>query len=88
MYHISMSKSSFLLFQTAPFIFCCYFCIINKTEFQSKLLSNAVGGLMFSSTNPLDLHTKILSLLIGVVKDLKSSLNTKLFCDPSSPKYL
>ena len=32
---------------------------------------------MLSSDNPSDLHAKIFSLSVGVVKDLKSGWNTK-----------
>ena len=41
-------------------------------NFEARLLSDVAVGLSFSSNNPLNFHSKILSLQVGVVKGLKN----------------
>ena len=41
-------------------------------NFGARLLSDVAVGLTFSSNNPLNFHSKFLSLPVGVVKDLKN----------------
>ena len=53
------------------------FALWIQVSFGAILLSDVLSSLMLSLDNSLDSHAKILSLLVGVVKYLKSSWNGK-----------
>lgn len=47
-----------------------------KVSFGARRLSDVCDGLLFSSNSPLGGHAKVLSLLVDVVKYLKTGGNT------------
>ena len=54
---------------------------MNKAQFWKKLLFDVSGGSMSFCDNPSNLSMKNLSLLVGVVKDLKIIWKIRQFCD-------
>ena len=68
--HSNVSK--ILFFASAMLYFTGIFALRITINFEARLLSDVAVGLSFSSNNPLNFHSKILSLQVGVVKGLKN----------------
>ena len=82
---VSWGNISLFCFNQPPLSF-SFILLPRQSINGERLLSDVEGGLMLSSNNPLDFHSKIYICISNHYKI--SGWNTKRFCVPSSSKWL